>query len=593
MSRIQILSPEIANLIAAGEVVERPASVVKELVENALDAEAHDILVELEEGGKGRIVVRDDGVGMTREEVLLSLERHATSKVRYREDLERIATFGFRGEALPSIAVAGHFSLTSRARHGADAAVRVSISPPGTPTVVTEVGAPAGTCVEVRQLFADLPARRKFLKATRTELAHIHETLTRLALGAPERRFRLVHGGRTLMACHATTGLSERIAELFGATQRDQLLPLETEGPVRLRGYCGHPSLARSSGQHGYLFVNGRAVRDRLLQHAINEGYRTYLPRGAQPFVILFLALAADEVDVNVHPTKSEVRFLHAGAIHDLVRTAIQKALGTGNTLRHAITPEPRDFSLSREIPLAQESQGGGDPLGGPLALRESVVLPLPVSDAGWQQHLLPAMGPDDAPHPAGLRPIGQLAATYLLCATEEGGLLVIDQHAADERIGFETLKAAYAVQNIATQYLLDPVIVDLSPLDVAAIVEHQEILARVGVQVEPFGEGSVVVKALPALLAQADGRRLLSAIAAQLREWGRSNAVEGEVDHLFATMACHRQIRAGEHLRPAQIAGLVGQLTRGVSKDRCPHGRPTWTYFSPDVIKGWFHRPT
>ncbi|MBI4365938.1 MAG: DNA mismatch repair endonuclease MutL, partial [Deltaproteobacteria bacterium] len=539
--RIQVLSPDIANRIAAGEVVERPASIVKELIENAIDAEAEEIRIEVEGGGLVSIRITDDGTGMAPEDATRCIERHATSKIRTAEDLAAIRTLGFRGEALPSIAAVARVAITTKARDSVGAGIRLRIEG-GAVAAEETVGCASGTEIHVTDLFFNTPARKKFLKGERTEFGHLHETVIRFALAYPHIRFRLRHNGRSVLAAHDVAEPRHRLAELFGAGILEQILPIAvSEGPVRLQGFVGCPAFAQTSAQKVFCFVNGRPVRDRVVLHAIHEGYRTYLPGGAHPFVVLHLAMHPDIVDVNVHPAKAEVRFANPGAVHRLIATAIRKCLAV-----------PTGLAGSSTYPRLQS------PTFGMALVHDSA--PQKESDSfGWSYPQ--AWGMDHTfrhSRAAVFRPLGQLAGTYLLYEGPEGCLVLIDQHAAHERIGFERLRAQYRAAGIAKQTLLLPVIVDLGPTQVAAIAEHQAILAAIGIDAEPFGGGSVAVTALPVLLAGSDVPTLVKTLASELVEYGRTTAMDAATLHLLATMACHRQVRAGDPLSEEELTALV-----------------------------------
>ncbi|MBI2345403.1 MAG: DNA mismatch repair endonuclease MutL [Deltaproteobacteria bacterium] len=568
MAHIAVLPPAIANLIAAGEVIERPSSVVKELVENAIDAEASEIWIEAEGGGLSRLCVRDDGIGMAAADAPIALKRHATSKVRSADDLASIRTLGFRGEALPSIAAIARLTLTTKARgSGVAPAVCVQTAAGAAPDC-REVGAPEGTTVDVRDLFFNTPARRKFCKSERTEFAHIVEVITRFALAYPTTRFRLTHDGRSVLAAHAVTDHAARVAELFGAdTAAAMCVVAEGDGPIHLAGFCGRPSLARRDTQRLYCFVNGRQVRDRTLFHAVGEGYRTYLPKGEYPFTVLFLALDPALVDVNVHPAKAEVRFADPGAVHSFVSRAVRKVLADGSSptmgqIKTSFRGSPVTGLEPREgAPLWDHPSGGFD-------TGSATLLP-------------------DAP----FRPLGQLAATYLLYEGPDGLLLLIDQHAAHERIGYERLRTELDRGGIVRQYMLTPATVELTALQAAAMADAQPVLQAGGLDVEPFGGNTVAVTAIPACLNDVAINELITAVADECATIGRSTAVTERIDHLLATVACHRQVRAGDRLKPAELAALVRDLGEGVSKERCPHGRPTWVAIPAREIAKWFRR--
>ncbi|MBI4238722.1 MAG: DNA mismatch repair endonuclease MutL [Deltaproteobacteria bacterium] len=573
---IQILPPDIANLIAAGEVVERPASIVKELVENALDAEATTIDVRLEEGGKRLIEVRDDGIGMSRDDAALAIERHATSKLRTAEDLAAIRTLGFRGEALPSIAAVSDFTMTTRLRGHAADGVRVQVRIPE--ILIEAVGAPEGTSVRVESLFGRVPARQKFLKSERTELGYIQEVLTRLALAVPQCRFTLVHGDRTLLRCHQRGDLQQRIAEIFGGTIATQLRPVSAEGIIQLTGCCGDPVLAKPGSAQLYLYVNGRAVRDRVLTHAVQQAYRTYIAPTDQPFAVLCLAVPPELVDVNVHPAKAEVRFVNPNAVHDFLYQALRRVLSETNAfrdLRESATLPP----LASRVDSPTASAYSVRPPPSPIAVHEALSL--------YRAHEEPQRSRNEEI----FRSLGQLAQTYLLFECPDGALLIVDQHAAHERVGYEQLRASYERGAIESQPLLQPLIIDLAPAEMAALEDATTLLQRAGLDVTTFGGTSVALQAIPTLLLGGDCTALLRAIAADLCAFGHSGALDERLDHLFATMACHRQLRAGDPVGELKALGLLQQLTDGASKDRCPHGRPTWVRIPQADIEKWFQR--
>ncbi len=588
MTRIRVLPPEIANVIAAGEVVERPASVVKELVENALDAGATDIVVRLEGAGKTRLSVEDNGCGMSADDVVLALERHATSKLTTAEDLHTVATLGFRGEALPSIAAVGTLRIVTRTSESS-VGTELRVARGETPTV-REIGAPLGTTVEVADLFAAIPARRKFLKGDRTELAHIQEILTRLALVAPHCRFRLDHEGRALLTCHAIHGLAPRVTELFGADCIEQMIPLEHAGTISLQGLVGLPALAKPGASQLYTFVNGRPIRDRIVHHAITEGFRTFIPQGYQPFVVLMLTMPPAEVDVNVHPAKAEVRFANAGGIHHLLSTAIRKALERHRTITSGLDSMPRGSTPS--APYAMPSSATS-----PLAVQEALALYQPMAHAqtpvgAGVEHSADEHSNDDGTALPHVRPLGQLAKTYLMYEAPGGGLLIIDQHAAHERIGYEALKANLQAGALPQQLLVTPFLFEGHRSECAILLEHHDELLRLGFDTEPFGAESLLVKSIPAILAaRLDLASLLAQMAHDFQSHARSTAVEERIDRLLTTMACHRQIRAGDVLQGPHLTALLDDLQQGTAKDRCPHGRPTWVVVPKSEIEKWFHR--
>lgn len=598
VSRIHILPPEVANVIAAGEVIERPASVVRELVDNALDAGASHIIVRLEDAGKRLIEVQDDGEGMTEAEALLCLQRHATSKIRHIDDLQALQTLGFRGEALPSIAAAARLVITTCPRDEAGGGVRLLSEARGTQISVQRIACPPGTSIRVESLFAELPARQKFLKGERTELSHIQDFLRRIALAYPQCRFELQHQGRTLLACHTTQGLEQRITELFGAECRDQLIPLTSTGAIDISGYLGAPALARSGAAQLYTFINGRAIRDRVLMHAIQEGYRTYIPSGETPFVILLLRMSAEEVDVNVHPAKAEVRFRAPGAVHNLVYHAIRKTLSTRATGIGQSPAAPRSHTIPA---LTTATSTPGPEIGGRAAgsaarspawtLRET-----PVPNYASPTERPPAVQYTFAPVVATsaegtLRPLGQLNQTYLLFEGPDGSLIVIDQHAAHERIGYEHFKREWAAGGIESQALLTPELITLDPAAIEAVLEHETVWQRLGLLLEPFGDGSIAIKAVPALLKDAALTPLIQALAHDCLDTHGAASLESRIDYILMTMACHRMVRAGAILGASEASALVETMGAGENTDRCPHGRPTWVRIPKSDIERWFRR--
>ncbi len=587
MSTIHVLPTEVANLIAAGEVVERPASVVKELLENALDAGATSITVDLQEGGVKRIQVSDDGCGMAPEDLAVCILPHATSKISSSEDLSNITTFGFRGEALPSIAAVSRTLITSKTREqGSAACICVDAGQIG---AVQPCSAPDGTLILIENLFINTPARQKFLKTERTEYGHIYDLVLRMTLANPDVRFVLRHQGHETLRTTTTGDLRGRIAELLGVNVAEQLIPFEeTSGEVGIHGFAGRPSLAKTGTPQTYLSVNGRVVRDRLLMHAVSESYRTHLPRGEYPFCVVALTMPPELVDVNVHPAKAEVRFAQPQAMHQLVVHTVRAIL-------QQTASAPMTIENTMNLPFVR----GGRPEGaGGVAHFSTPQAPLTKGgERGWPSLRPPQTSPAPTPSlfeetdiPA-LRPLGQLGRTYLLYEAPDGDLLVIDQHAAHERLGYLQLKARFEAGAVAVQRLLIPAVVELSPRAHAAVVEHLPALAQGGLEVENFGGTSVVVKSIPVLLADTDPAELLQGCAEDLAESGNSARVQTEIDHILMTMACHRQVRAGDYLAPEELGVLAKDVMTTPTAERCPHGRPTWVRVPKAEIEKWFAR--
>lgn len=584
LPRVHQLPDQVANVIAAGEVVERPASVVKELVENALDAGATDITVVLDDAGKTRIEIRDNGCGLHADDLPLALQRHATSKIQSIDDLQQIASLGFRGEALPSIAAAAaQFTMMTRDATASQGA-QLSMFAGGQQTV-QPVAMPIGTIVRVEQLFDNLPARRKFLKSDRTELAHCTDYLFRLALAAWHTRFRVEHQQRIILRAESTNSPTTRLTELFGGDLARALLPIdEAGGPIALAGWCSPPGLATAPHTGLYLYVNGRMVRDRLLLHAVGEGYRTYLPAGVSPLVFLQLRMPHDLVDVNVHPAKAEVRFANPQGVHQLIVHTLRKILGTVNTLRG-------DTATNLRLPTLPATANPTPPMvreQTPIAWRTPSSSANPVGCTT----IAPTPLTTDAP-PAqlsGARYLGQLSKTYLLFDLPERGLLLIDQHAAHERIGYVRLSAD-AGKTTSIQTLLAPLIIDLPPLHHARLLEQLALLHACGLAVEDFGGTSLAITAVPSLLAHSDLSQLLHAIADDLLHVGASERAGALQERVLMTMACHRQIRAGTPLTADEAYALLDQLQIDPGLDRCPHGRPTWLRLGLHEIERRFGR--
>ncbi len=556
MGAIRLLPPSVADRIAAGEVVERPASVVKELVENALDAGARRIAVALDGGGVERITVEDDGVGIAAEDLPLAVERHATSKLAD-ERLVEITTLGFRGEALPSIGAVARLSLVSRPRsaaEGAEITVEAGVKGP-----VRPAAAEFGTRVVVRDLFFCTPARLKFLKSPRAETEAALTALRRLALVHPEVAFRVAVDGREVLALAAGDPF-RRMADLLGEEMARHAVALAAErGGLRLSGWVGPPSLTRATQADQHLAVNRRPVTDRLLRTAVRVAYGDSIAVGRHPVALLILDVPAEAVDVNVHPAKAEVRFRDAEAVRGFVISAVREALNAGRL----VAPVPRYLPSFR---LAS-------PRGSAPALAETPALPLSAPPAARPA---PAPVPGLADHPLGAAR-AQLFGTWILAETADGALILVDQHAAAERVRHEALKRALAMAGgVAKQSLLIPVVVELSPAQAEAVLARAEALARLGLVVEPFG-GAVLVRTVPAPLTGCDAAALLRDLAEELAESGESRVIESRLDAVLARMACHGSIRAGRRLSEAEMNALLRALEATPNAGTCSHGRPTW----------------
>jgi DNA mismatch repair protein MutL len=589
--RIERLANEVVDQIAAGEVVERPASVVKELVENAVDAEARRVRIELRGGGRDLVAVTDDGLGMTPAEAQLALERHATSKLRALDDLLGIASFGFRGEALPAIASVSHFRLRTRAR-GAEAGVEIELHG-GMRVGERACGAAEGTRIEVAELFANVPARRKFLKSAATEWGHVSDWLGRAALALPHVHFDVSREDHAAFSWPAVADPVERIAAVLGEEDAAALVAAETDADgLGLRAFVSRPEAHRATGSGIHLFVNARPVRDRLLRHALLQVYRDVLPRGRFPSAVLFLRVAPGGVDVNVHPAKWEVRFADPQAVYRLIERGVRGALARRSWLGAAVPPASEALAASG-FGAQRLPELVGEPRVDDFAFKGGRdVAPSLASAAPWAAS--PARGLD-APTPRfrELRVIGQLLATYVLLEGRDG-LLLVDQHAAHERVLYERLRAGWLEGKLPRQALLVPATFELSPSETAACDRNAAWLQQLGFEVEVFGEQSVVLRAVPELFAGRDPLPLLRELAEQLAQEGgegRASRPLDAADRMFATLACHAARRAGDVLPLDELRALARELDAIPWAPTCPHGRPVATPLSRSEIERRFGR--
>jgi len=585
MPRIHRLPLHLANQIAAGEVVERPASVVKELVENALDAGARRIAVAIELGGKKSIRVEDDGEGMEPEDARLAIERHATSKISGPDDLAAILTLGFRGEALPSIASVSHFTLRTRARSSATGTeIRVN---GGAISSEREVGAPEGTCIEVDDLFYNLPARRKFLKSDTAEATQISRLVTQMALGYPEVGFTLTSGGRRLLACPPTAGLGERFFQLFG--ERPDLIEVRKEaGGLVVHGYVA--ALGDQGPVRGpqNVFVNRRIVKDRTIAHAIGEAYSVATIKERSPEVHLFIQIAPARVDVNVHPTKAEVRFLEQSLIHEVLRRALGEALGQGRAPELQFTP----FAPRPEEPR---------PMSIPGVLAGATV------GSRWAPDVLPGPEPSDPPGVAAalaelgaavpntveirpMIPLGQFRDTFIIAVDDEG-VAIIDQHVAHERVLFERVMETLTAGRLESQRLLTPILIEMSPAQRQALGQHTATLDRFGLEIEEFGGDSLRLSAVPAILDPRECESAVRALADDLEGLDRGSGVQAALRRIAATMACHAAVKANYPLTLEKMRFILEELRRTAYSSVCPHGRPVVLRLSRREIEKNFQR--
>lgn len=593
---IRQLSPETINRIAAGEVVERPASVVKELVENALDAGASEIDVVTVSGGQSLIRVTDDGSGMGADDLVLSVERHATSKLG-EEDLFAISTLGFRGEALPSIGAIAKLTILSRA-HGVPDALAITVDR-GVKEALKPAAGNTGTTVEVRDLFASVPARLKFLKSERAENQAVSEVVKRLAMAHADVGFTLTMGERTNLRLpreqSGPEGLLKRLGRIMGSEfMNDALAVAGAREDVAISGFAGLPTLHRPDASQQYLFVNGRPVKDKLLIGAVRAAYGDLIPRGRHPLLALFLTLPPEQVDVNVHPAKAEVRFRDAGTVRALIVNALSAALfaaghrasarggaATLEDLKPNVVPFERGHAPSHAAPRPAVSFGLAEAMQAPFEAFGS-----PSADARANAGPVPDCLLD--------RPLGaaraQLHETYIVAQTRQS-VVIVDQHAAHERLVYERMKAMLAAGGVARQGLLIPVIVDLGPEAAAALIEKADELAELGLIVEPFGAGAVAVRETPALLGETDIAGLIKDLAAEIAGEGQSLALKERLEAVCATMACHGSVRAGRRLTPEEMNALLRDMEATPYSGQCNHGRPTYVELKLSDIERLFGR--
>jgi len=679
MGRIHVLSEHVANKIAAGEVVERPASVVKELLENSLDAGAARIKIGVEAGGKKLIQITDNGCGMVRDDAMLAFERHATSKIKNAEDLLSVGTLGFRGEALPSIASVSRLRLeTCAAEDPAGTIIEIN---GGKMARVEEAGLPLGTSITVRDLFFNTPARKKFLKSESTELSHIASLVTHYALAHPEKHFELHSATNAMLVAPPVAGLSERVYQVFGKETLDQLIPIAamqalehaglpqpppwrrqedeesrrdggaTPGEMRIHGFVSKPEIQKLNRNSIFVFVNGRLIRDRLVQHALTDAYRNIIPPTVYPVVLLFLELPVGEVDVNVHPSKTEVRFRQQTVLHDFVRDSVRAALMKARPVPHftteirahatasqaltpgALTPgtdwERSAAGLPASAARLPETGSREPDTAGAFALRAP--LPPPVSARlqfeggiaveanaaipvarGLETRQLPSVPivggretvPDNGCSPAlevdeheptlsalaTLRPLGQIRNSFIL-AVNEDGLWIIDQHVAHERVLFERVLKQRAAQRVESQRLLMPIVLELSPAQQAVFAEISDELQRNGFEANPFGARSVAVKVAPAGVEAAAVEHMLHELLDQISREEQVLNLEKIRGRIAASIACHAAIKVNMPLEQNKMEWLLAELAKTAHPMSCPHGRPVVLRYSVKEIQKAFKR--
>ena len=591
---IKTLPDHLINQIAAGEVVERPASVVKELLENSLDAGSKRIDIQIEQGGTKLIRIQDDGCGINKDELALALSRHATSKIGSLEDLDRLGTMGFRGEALPSIASVSRLTLTSHFQEDSAAWQLGQGDEEPKPASL-----PAGTTIDVRDLFYNTPARRKFLKTDKTEFSHIENLVKRIAIAKPDIRITVQHNGREVLALPGANDEKEhqrRISLLLGEAFVNESLAFEHEGAgLRLYGRLGLPTFSRSQADMQYFYVNGRMIRDKLVTHAVRQSYQDVLYHGRHPAYVLFLELYPVLVDVNVHPTKHEVRFRESRLVHDFLFRTLHKVIAeSGPGVNEAESPpqmmpaEPNRFEIPQ---TAQPNEG---------VFRQNT-MPLRVSEprSGYaasfkaQQPAPPMSSPSENEEtetpPLGFA-LAQLHGIYILAQNKQG-LVMVDMHAAHERITYERLKSHHEDGRIPSQPLLVPESVKVSSAEAELCEQESEVFTGLGLQVDRLDKDTLVVRAIPAILRGADVTRLLRDLLSDLSLYGNSRRLQEEINAVLATMACHGSVRANRQLTRDEMNALLRQMERTERIDQCNHGRPTWVQMDMKQLDGMFKR--
>jgi DNA mismatch repair protein MutL len=628
MPRIRVLNERLINKIAAGEVVERPASALKEIIENSLDAGAGMVRVELESGGKRLLRVVDDGHGMSPDDILLAVERHATSKITEMEDLEAVGTLGFRGEAIPSLAAVSKMQIKSRSAENPDG--RQLIIEGGVIRNVTPIAMAVGTTIEVRGLFYNVPARRKFLKTTQTEFAHCQNVITHYALAFPEKNFSLKHNGLEVMNAPPVESTRDRIATLLGTSTLEQLLEFQAEdGPYSLIGFTSSPGLSRSDTSMLNFFVNRRVIKDKLMIHAVRAAYEDLLPKGRTPVVYLMLNMPPRDVDVNVHPSKTEVRFKDSSRIHSLIVNTLKDALAqfkpttpfsgsrgvrsseqgarreeaSGQPLQeseqehrsHRFTFDSKEFS--RDISRLQTGREGAgketESLSGKEAASPSPAPVLKSETTYASDTVKPSAMPKvlrfGEIHPEDVVPLGQVRNSYIVAKHPEA-LLIIDQHAAHERILFEQLQR-FAMDRPVAQRLLHPVVVDLTPARAALVEEHTDELAILGFDIDSFGPASVALRAMPESLSIEHAEEIVELMASDLERMGKLGHREKLIKEMIVSASCHGAIKINQPLNTEKMRWLIDQLFACNMPMRCPHGRPVVLTFDDNELKQRFGR--
>ncbi|UVW34570.1 DNA mismatch repair endonuclease MutL [SAR92 clade bacterium H455] len=615
MSVIKILSPQLANQIAAGEVVERPASVLKELVENSLDAGAQSIEIDIEQGGVKLIRIRDDGGGIGHDDLALALSRHATSKIDDLEDLEAVATLGFRGEALASIASVSRLSLTSNS--GGSSAWNAISEGRDMQVEVTPASHPQGTSVEVRDLFFNTPARRKFLRTEKTEYNRIDDSIKKLALSRFDVAFNLRHNQRAQLSLRpAKTQLEQekRVADICGTSFMEQALYVDNVRPgLRLWGWIGLPTFSRSQADLQHFFVNGRCIRDKVVSHAVRQAYQDVLYHGRHPAFVLFLEITPGDVDVNVHPTKHEVRFRESGSIHSFISSTLKKALAEDRPQDHLQAnstgefaeggeqfpgmvnqPDPNWQAAPQTQPAMQFSSrtnfagSSSGTMSGSAGSMQNYQSLYSTSGINLPESANPLGDQQDIP-PLGYA-IAQLKGIYILAENREG-LIIVDMHAAHERITYERMKGAFDDQGLVSQPLLVPESLAVSQREADAAEQHNEVFAKLGFVVERAAAESVIVREIPAILRGSEVEALLRDVLSDLLEHGNSERIRDHINEILSTMACHGSVRANRKLSIPEMNALLRDMEATERSGQCNHGRPTWSQLTLDQLDKLFLR--
>ncbi|MBU84725.1 DNA mismatch repair protein MutL [Alcanivorax sp. DSM 26293] len=606
MTKIQLLDSRLANQIAAGEVVERPASVLKELLENALDAGSESISVDVEQGGVKLVRVRDNGSGIDRDDLPLALSRHATSKIRGLDDLEAIGTLGFRGEALAAISSVSRLTLASNVEGEAEG-WQVQVEGRDMAPTVTPAGHPRGTTVTMRDLFFNTPARRRFLRTEKTEFNHLEEVFRRIALSEFNTAFRLTHNQKVIHQLPAgldDTLRAARVAKLCGKGFMEQAIPVDVERDgIRLHGWMGLPTFSRSQADLQYFYVNGRVIRDKVVSHAVRQAYADVLYHGRHPAYVLFLELDPAQVDVNVHPTKHEVRFREQRMVHGFLYSSLHRAIAEvrpgqspaatvvdeGEAAMPAMEPSQASMSLSAPAGRPSYAPPTGKDFGYGQGLRQADAYGALVRPQVAENPVMPPASDQETVPPLGYA-VAQLHGIFILAENQQG-LVVVDMHAAHERITYERLKQSWSEDKVRSQPLLVPVSLAVSSREADFAEQQPEVFSRLGFMVDRAGPETLVVREVPAMLRDSDSEAMVRDVLSDLLAQGSSERIEQKLDELLSTMACHGSVRANRRLTLPEMNALLRDMEATERSGQCNHGRPTWTQMSLKDLDRLFMR--